>query len=90
MSMLDIDHVNNDGQQHRERFPDPSRLLADIKRQGFPRDKYRVLCSNCNQSRKRLNGRCEHEWEADARKSLETQIDAEAPADGVRRGPWLA
>ncbi len=35
-------------------------LYAEVKRQGFPKDKYQLLCSNCNQGKKRGGGICPH------------------------------
>lgn len=48
IEFLTIDHVNGDGAEHRAALGKGRRIYADIKRQGFPKGKYRCLCLNCN------------------------------------------
>ena len=48
IEFLTIDHVNGDGAEHRARLGKGRKIYADIKKQGFPKDKYRCLCLNCN------------------------------------------
>lgn len=57
---LSIDHINGDGKKHREKVGFQGSIYADIIRQGFPKDKYRILCMNCNWARG-LHGYCPHE-----------------------------
>ena len=50
---LTVDHINGDGAAHRKKVTGTTRassimVYKDIKRQGFPRTVYRVLCFNCN------------------------------------------
>ena len=46
---LTIDHVNGDGAAHRRALGGKGRkLYAAIKAEGFPKDRYRLLCLNCN------------------------------------------
>jgi hypothetical protein len=47
---LTIDHVQNDGSEHRkrERLHTWMQLVSRIKREGWPRGRYQVLCYNCN------------------------------------------
>ncbi len=47
---LQIDHVDSDGvYQARHGVPRAGpRLYARLRRQGWPRDKYQLLCANCN------------------------------------------
>lgn len=48
---LSIDHINGGGKKHREALDnDQARLYREILNEGCPRDKYRVLCHNCNQA----------------------------------------
>ena len=61
-SMLTLDHVNNDGGEHRKREPAmrwAKHLYAWIIAQGFPKD-LQVLCYNCNISKFRCGGTCAH------------------------------
>ena len=45
---LTVDHINGDGHLHRKEKSSSVCVHKDIENQGFPRDKYRVLCMNCN------------------------------------------
>ena len=45
-AFLLIDHVNRDGQRHRRTIG--RHIYAWLKRQGYPKDRFRVLCFNCN------------------------------------------
>lgn len=62
---LTIDHINNDGSQHRKKlFKENGKIMAGVdfcrllKKQGFPPG-YQVLCWNCNVT-KGLYGQCPH------------------------------
>ena len=47
---LTVDHIGNTGAEHRRKHGSGRRTLAAIKREGAPREKYRVLCQSCNSS----------------------------------------
>ncbi len=55
---LAIDHIFGGGQRDRR----GARLYQRLRRQGFPKDRYRLLCHNCNQARG-IYGYCPHEIE---------------------------
>ena len=63
---LSVDHINNDGYKERERSSKGNILLGVIgrlqliKAQRFPKDKYQILCMNCNTGKHRNNGICPH------------------------------
>lgn len=57
---LSIDHINRDG--HKER---KLNLYKHLKANGFPRDRYRLYCMNCNWG-SRLTGVCPHSRLANA------------------------
>jgi len=68
-SMLTIDHINEDGNEHRKQLGEGKSyatgrsglgdyLYRDLRDRNFP-DGFQVLCYNCNISKHRL-GRCEH------------------------------
>lgn len=70
LSMLTIDHINNDGAKHRKEignvyeFAKGKRaIVADfyrwLERNEFPTG-FQVLCYNCNLSKYRNKGICEH------------------------------
>jgi hypothetical protein len=54
---LAVDHIYGDGKRERG---NPGDFYPRLKREGFPKDKYRLLCHNCNMARG-LYGRCPHE-----------------------------
>lgn len=57
---LTVDHINNDGKEDRD-----SGFYRRLIAAGFPRDKYRLLCYNCNLARAknwRRDYRCPHEF----------------------------
>lgn len=57
---LEIDHMNNDGAQHRKELKDSSTaVLRWLRRQGYPPG-YQVLCRNCNHARY-VHGTCPHQ-----------------------------
>ena len=46
---LTLDHINGDGAKHRrETNRRGNRLYALLKKQGWPKKAYRLLCMNCN------------------------------------------
>lgn len=57
-AFLTLDHVNGDGKTHRLELG--SHTYADLRRRGWPRDGYRLLCWNCN-AMVRFGGTCPHE-----------------------------
>ena len=58
-SMLDIDHRHGGGSIERRKYG-PSLVHRELRTMANPHEKYQLLCSNCNQSRRRLCGECEH------------------------------
>ena len=58
---LAVDHVNGGGVKHRKQLRLTGRgFYLWLKRQGFPRDEFRLLCHNCNIARGHY-GYCPHE-----------------------------
>ena len=60
IEFLCIDHVNGDGKQDRKRGRVGRAMYLHLIREGFPKDRYRLLCHNCNMTRG-LYGYCPHE-----------------------------
>lgn len=58
---LTLEHKNGGGWQHRKKIKGAS-LVPILKRMGFPKDEYGLLCWNCNAS-KGVYGYCPHERE---------------------------
>jgi len=61
---LAIDHVYGGGYKERKRFPGPT-LYRHLRKRGWPKDGYRLLCHNCNMS-SGFHGFCPHETETPA------------------------
>lgn len=58
---LTIDHVQNDGAEHRRRLGrNAYSSWLDMERRGFPPE-YRLACWNCNSGRYYNGGTCPHE-----------------------------
>jgi len=61
LTMLEIDHVGGKGNIHRKATGGSVGTYNEIIALGFPRDRFQVLCCNCNKSKMRNAGFCEHE-----------------------------
>lgn len=59
---LAIDHIHNDGKADRALKGSGRTFHRRLKEDGYPRDRYRVLCHNCNLARA-FYGCCPHEAE---------------------------
>ena len=77
---LALDHRHGGGEAERRRFCNRERFYKHIRDAGFPKDKYRLLCHNCNQSIGAY-GYCPHQSEQVAAENLEAPQEPE----GVRR-----
>lgn len=61
-TMLTIDHVNDDGSEHR-REVGSTNIYSWLVKNGFP-EGFQVLCYNCNLSKHRNGGVCAHQTKA--------------------------
>lgn len=60
---LTIDHINNDGADDRRKNNKTGiKLYRDLIKQNFPKDRFQLLCFNCNCA-KGFFGKCPHEDE---------------------------
>lgn len=57
---LDLDHVDNDGAAHRREVGNNTQVMLQLKRDGWPRGRFQLLCCNCNQGKARNGGVCPH------------------------------
>lgn len=48
LDVLDIDHIFNDGASERKANLFAYNLFRKLKKEGYPKDRYQVLCKNCN------------------------------------------
>lgn len=60
IKFLTIEHLNGDGKNHRKEVGTGLNMLKDLKKQGFPKDKYTILCYNCNSGKSINKGICPH------------------------------
>lgn len=58
-TFLCVDHINNDGSQHRKEIGVGSKLMEWLVRQGFP-EGFQMLCWNCNAGKYLNGGICPH------------------------------
>lgn len=56
---LEIDHINNDGIEHRKKVG--RHIIEDIIKRDFPKD-LQILCANCNRGKGKF-GECPHKKE---------------------------
>ena len=73
-TMLELDHVDNDGAEHRKSLTEKwknawankniggTHIYRWIVKNNYP-DGFQILCSNCNKSKARNGGICEHKTE---------------------------
>ncbi len=61
---LAVDHTNGDGAAHRREIKaaNGGAIYLWLKKRGFPKDRFRLLCHNCNNARA-FYGYCPHERE---------------------------
>lgn len=57
---LELDHIANDGAAERIRHGNSLVELLALKKAGWPTSNHQLLCSNCNQGKRRNGGTCPH------------------------------
>jgi hypothetical protein len=61
LEFLAVDHINGDGARHRQQYQRGSgQLYREVKKMGFPKHIFQVLCHNCNFSKYLGKGVCVH------------------------------
>lgn len=66
---LTIDHVGGWGAEHRKDGYGSRSIYAYLKKNGFPKDGFRLLCANCNMSLGWF-GECGHTMPANSKKEI--------------------
>jgi hypothetical protein len=56
---LAVDHIHEDGSEHRKAIGGTGRLYEWLKKNNFPKDRFQLLCWNCNRG-KSICGQCPH------------------------------
>lgn len=87
--LLTIDHINNDGKQHREELgtrpeTESRTLYRWLRRNHFPKDNFQCLCYNCNLG-KAYYGVCPHQMEKGKAAGSKDEILPRVP-----QGLWTA
>ena len=59
IEFLSIDHIHNDGAQHRKEISSGSNIYAWLKKNCYPKGRFQLLCHNCNLA-KGFYGACPH------------------------------
>lgn len=75
---LSIDHVNNDGAEHRKNEVKGNDIYAWLIKNNFP-DGFRLLCHNCNMGRHRNGGICPHQEGSSTITQVSSRKCGEAP-----------
>jgi hypothetical protein len=59
---LTLDHRNNDGNEHRKSGIQCQQIYLRARKEGYPKDKYALLCYNCNcaKAHRSKDGTCPH------------------------------
>lgn len=72
LNFLTIDHVYNDGYLDKSgrRRKGGLVLYYELKRLNFPKDRYQLLCMNCNFGKKITNGMCPHQIKMNKNKEI--------------------
>jgi len=60
LRFLSLDHINGGGTKHNRLKNGNLGVYRQVREEGYPRDKYQVLCFNCNMGRAHNNGVCPH------------------------------
>lgn len=62
---LNVDHINNDGAEERAKIKKwgGHSFYIWLRKQGYPKDRYQLLCSNCDVGKYRNGGTCPHQDE---------------------------
>lgn len=60
LTMLHVDHIHNDGNRHRKMVGGQRQVYREILQMDDPTGLFQILCANCNMSKARNKGICEH------------------------------
>lgn len=62
VDVLDLDHINNDGADDRKNGLYGYNLYRHVKKIGFPKDRFQILCKNCNWKKELSRRRSERKY----------------------------
>ncbi len=82
---LELDHIFNDGAEHRRRYGHADAEWIALHRAGWPKDRHQLLCSNCNRGKLRNNGVCPHAARSEPNaEAVDTHASKPAPTRELR------
>ena len=58
---LELDHILNNGAEHRRAVGNNQQVMLELKRSGWPKGEYQLLCCNCNRGKALNGGICPHQ-----------------------------
>lgn len=61
IEFLTIDHINNDGAEHRRQIKTAFGIYGWLERNNWPTQGLQLLCWNCNMAKRTNNGVCPHQ-----------------------------
>ena len=79
---LTVDHINNDGNEHRRQIKAAFGIYGWLEKNGFPKDGLQLLCWNCNMGKRANGGTCPHQ----ALEGSTTIAQASTPERAEARG----
>ena len=69
LHFLTIDHIHGGGRAHMKSLGNKGKAGSNfyrwLRNAGYPRDKFQLLCQNCNTGRYRNGGTCPHKLKLD-------------------------
>lgn len=87
IEFLTIDHVNNDGNEHRKVVKHVAfGIYGWLEREGYPKDGLQLLCWNCNMAKRANNGVCPHQTPEGSTTIAEASTPKRAEARGTGNG----
>lgn len=57
---LALDHIHGGGSEEADRLGGGTALYRRLRNAGYPKDKYQLLCHNCNWAKHHTGGNCPH------------------------------
>lgn len=59
LEFLTVEHIDGNGKKHRDEVGHGRYIYKDLKKRGWPKENFTIMCWNCNCARK-YNRPCPH------------------------------
>lgn len=76
---LAVDHIYNDGAEHRRKVGHSTKFYRWLRNNGFPKDRFQLLCHNCNIA-KSFYGQCPHQAKQTGEPITQSVLARSAPS----------